>query len=196
MKSLKKTLLPAIMMLLVGILAVAQSNKQFTKDGLTFDYSSAWVLQDQSNPDAQQITLAKADSDAQIRVFAFRTQVNTPEKTAEAKKVLVDPYLNSTAKQFEQMGAKPERLPANTEIGGAASEGVKVQAVLDGETGAAEIYWAVIGQRLVVLTFFGPDKARKQASEAWDTIRTSLKVEDPAAAKPAVSPKSSTTPKP
>ena len=139
--------------------------------------------------------IGKADSDAQIRVFVFRTLVTTPEKIAEAKKVLVDPYVNSTAKQFEQMGAKPERLPANTEIAGGASEGVKVQAVLDGETGAAEIYWGVIGQRLVVLTFFGPDKARKQTMPIWDTVRNSLKVAEPASAKPAASPKPSATPK-
>jgi hypothetical protein len=109
--------------------------------------------------------------------------------------VLVDSYVNATAKQLEQMGAKPEKLPVNSEIAGVAAEGVKVQAVLDGETGAAEIYWGVIGQRLVVLTLFGPDKARKQVMPVWDTVRNSLKVAEPASAKPAASPKPSGTPK-
>ena len=86
------------------------------------------------------------------------------------------------------MGAKPESAPATTEIGGLKSEGVRISASLDGEPGAAEIYWGVLGQRLVVLTFFGPDKALKQATPAWDTIRTSIAVEDPKPATPAPSP--------
>ena len=194
MKRFTLNLVPLVLLSVV-LVAAQGDNEVFNKDGLTFDYQKSWALQDQSNADAQQLTLAKADSDAQIRVFVFRTIVNTPEKTAEAKKVLVDPYVNSTTKQFEQMGAKPTKLPANTEISGAASEGVKVQAVLDGETGAAEIYWGVVGQRLVVLTFFGPDKARTQAKTTWDTVRNSLKVAEPTPAKPAGSPKPAASPK-
>ena len=194
MKRFTLNLVPLVLLSVV-LVAAQGDNEVFNKDGLTFDYQKSWALQDQSNADAQQLTLAKADSDAQIRVFVFRTIVNTPEKTAEAKKVLVDPYVNSTTKQFEQMGAKPTKLPANTEISGTASDGVKVQAVLDGETGAAEIYWGVVGQRLVVLTFFGPDKARTQAKATWDTVRNSLKVAEPTPAKPAGSPKPAASPK-
>lgn len=179
-----------VLLALPALGQTAADNKQFNKDGLTFDYPSAWMLQDQSSTDAQQLTIGKNDSDAQIRVFVFRTLVSTPERLVESKKVLVDPYVNSTAKQFEQMGAKPERLPATSSIAGTAADGVKLQAVLDGQAGAAEIYWGVVGQRLVVLTFFGPDKARTQTATTWDTIRNSLKVaESAAAAKPTPSPK-------
>jgi hypothetical protein len=162
--------------------ALAQDVKHFNKDGLLYDYPSGWVLQDSSNADAQQIVMGRADSDAQVRVFVFRTPVSTPEKVAEAKKVLIDPYIKQTSKQFESMGATPQQVPASTDIANLKSEGVKIQAVLDGEPGAAEVYWGVVGERLVVLTFFGPDKARKQATSAWDTIRNSLQIE---ASKPA-----------
>ncbi len=127
------------------------------------------------------MTFGRTDSDAQITVFVFRTHVNTPEKIAEAKKVLVDKYIASTTKSFEQAGAKPESSPAMSEIGGVKSEGVKIKASLDGVPGAAEIQWAVVGQRLVVLTFLGPDRALTKATPAWDTIRNSIKVEDPQA---------------
>jgi hypothetical protein len=59
---------------------------------------------------------------------------------------------------------------------------VKVSASLGGESGAAKIYWALVGQRVVVLTFFGPDKQLTQQAPAWDLLRNSLKVVDPKAA--------------
>jgi len=172
--------------LFCGITMLAQGDaKHFTKDGLVFNYPSGWTLQDSSSPDAQKLTLVRNDSDAQIRMFVYRARVDSPEKMAEARHALIDPYVNSTAKTFEQMGARPERTPGSIDIGGVPAEGVKIRAVLDGEPGAAEIYWAQIGQRVVVLTYFGPDKALKQMAPAWDTVRTSFQIEAP---KPAAKP--------
>ncbi|HCX28930.1 MAG TPA: hypothetical protein DHU55_04040 [Blastocatellia bacterium] len=183
-----------------SVTALAQTGgdaKQFSKDGLSFNYPSGWTFNDTSNADAQQMTFGRADSDAQITVFAFRTPVTTPEKVAEAKRVLVDKYVASTTSSFEQAGAHPESSPATTEIANIKSEGVKIRASLDGVPGVAEIQWAVVGQRLVVLTFLGPDKALTKAMPAWDAIRNSLSIEPPKAqAKPSPmsSPKSSPKP--
>lgn len=199
MKSLRGYFSLMAMLLVCLVSATAQTpagdSKQFAKDGLTFNYPSNWLFNDGSNADSQQFTLGRPNSEAQVRVFVFRTPVNTPERLAEAKKVLIDPYIAQTSKTFQQMGAKPESTPATSEIGGLKSDGVRISASLDGEPGAAEIYWGVVGHRLVVLTFFGPDKALKQAAPAWDTIRTSIAVESPAPSQPA-QPKPSTTPKP
>ena len=184
----------AVLLLLCGVSVSAQTTpsdgKAFNKDGLSFSYPTSWTFNDTSNADAQQMTFGRPDSDAQIRVFVFRTPVKTPEQLAEARKVLVDPYINATQKQFEQMGAKPQRVPATTEIAGVAGEGVRISASLDGEPGAAEIFWGVVGQRLVVLTRFGPDKAVTKAAPAWDQIRTTIKVEEPQpkTPQPAASP--------
>jgi len=169
-------------LLLGGLSASAQTvaadAKQFTKDGLSFSYPAGWSFNDTSNDDAQNLTFGRADSDAQVRVFVFRPLITTPEKLAEAKRVLVDKYVASTTKGFADAGAKPESSPAETEIGTLKVEGVRIRATLD-EPGAAEIYWGVVGKRLVVLTFFGPDKALKKAMPAWDAIRTSLQIEEP-----------------
>jgi hypothetical protein len=167
--------------------------KQFTKDGLSFSYPSAWAFNDTSNTDAQQMTFGRTDSDAQITVFVFRTPLTTPEKLAEAKRVLVDKYIASTTKSFEQAGARPESAPSSTEIGTVKSDGVKIRASLDGVPGVAEIHSAVVGQRLVVLTFLGPDKALVKATPAWDMIRTSIKVEE---AQPKIEPKAQPTVQP
>ena len=164
--------------------------KHFNKEGLTFDYSSGWSLVDSSNSDAQQLTLARADADAQIKVFVHRGRI-TPEKMGDARIKLIDTYIEGTSKQFEDMGGRPQRVPDSTDIGGLKAEGLKITASLGGVPGAAGIYWALIGQRVVVLTFFGPDKELKKFASAWDLVRNSLKIEE---MKPT--PKPTPTPKP
>jgi hypothetical protein len=195
MKSSRNYLLLTACLLMCSLSASAQTPaaeaKQLVKDGLTFSYPTNWSITDTSNVDSQQFTLGRPNSEAQIRVFVFRTPVQTPERLAEARKVLVDPYITSTTKAFQQMGARPQSAPAATDIGTLKAEGVRISASLSGEPGAAEIYWGVVGQRLVVLTLFGPDNALKQAAPAWDMIRTSIAVEEP---KPA-QPKTTATPK-
>lgn len=173
----------------------ATDAKQFSKDGLSFNYANGWALEDTSNADSQQFNLGRADSEAQIRLFVFRTPVTSPERLAEARKVLVDPYVASVVKQFQQMGARPEKAPATTDFGTLKSEGVKVSASLGGEPGAAEIHWVVIGQRLVVLTMFGPDKALQKAAPAWDTLRNTIAIEEPKV-EPKATPKPSPKPSP
>jgi hypothetical protein len=196
MKSSRSFFLIAWLMI-GGLSASAQTvpgdAKQFIKDGLTFSYPAGWSFNDTSNSDAQDLTFGRADSDAQVKVFVFRPLITTPEKLAEAKRVLVDKYVVSTTKSFADAGAKPESSPAETEIGALKAEGVKIRATLEGEPGAAEIYWGVVGKRLVVLTFFGPDKALKKVIPAWDLIRTTLQIEEPKPkmAQPAASPKPS-----
>jgi hypothetical protein len=171
------------LLLLCAVATSAQTGpsnpKEFNKDGLSFNYPAGWTFNDNSNADAQQMTFGRPDSDAQITVFVFRTPVTTPAKIAEAKAVLVVKYIGSTTKSFEQAAAHPTSAPATSDIGGVKSDGVRISAALDNVPGAALIQWAVVGQRLVVLTFLGPDKALTKAAPAWDTIRTSLKVAEP-----------------
>jgi hypothetical protein len=187
-------LLALLILCFVSFVAQTPDNaKQFSKDGLSFDYGAGWSLQDDSNGDAQQLTLARANNDVQIRVFAHRGRIAS-EKFPDAKKAFIDPYVTATAKQFVAMGAKPEQTPDTTEIGGAKADGVAITASLAGEPGAARIYWALIGRRVIVLTFFGPDKEQKQFASAWEVVRNSLTVEDPKAVPKAV-PKASPTPK-
>jgi len=201
MKPLSYSLAAIVLLAVWSMSALAQTppadGKQLSKDGLSFNYPNGWTLVDASNADAQNFNIGRADSEAQMRVFVFRTPVTTPERLAEAKKVLIDPYVASTMRQFEQMGAKPQKSPAATEIAKVASEGVRIAASLEGVPGAAEIYWGVVGNRLVVLTQLGPDRALKQASPAWDAIRNSIAIAEPnptPQAKPKPTP--TATPKP
>ena|SRR5438128_2429349 len=176
MKVTRPLILVIVSLLLITIARGQGEYKHFAKDGLSFDYSNSWTINDESNSDAQQLTLARADSDAQIRIFAHRGRVDTPEKMAEARRAFIDPYITSTTKMFVQLGAKPESTPASTQIGGATADGVRLRAALAGEPGEATIYWLTIGNRVVVLTFFGPDKDLGKATSTWDAIRNSLQI--------------------
>ncbi|HEX7295139.1 MAG TPA: hypothetical protein VF251_05260 [Pyrinomonadaceae bacterium] len=162
--------------------------KSYSKDGLTFNYPGNWTLSDDSNGDAQQVTFSRTDTDAQMRVFVHRGRI-TPEKMPQARKSFIDPYVKSTASQFIAMGAKPEETPDTTDIGTSKAEGVNIRANLGGEPGAAKIYWALVTDRVVVLTYFGPDKELKKHEAAWNLIRTSLQVEPKKPAAPKPSPK-------
>ena len=187
MKPTRAAIIVSLCLLLIGLTAQAQTpdTKHFDKDGLAFDYPNGWTLQDESTRDAQQVTLGRSDSDAQIRLFVHRGKVDTPEKLAQARKAFIDPYIKSTSDIFVQMGAKPEQTAANIQVAGAQAEGVRLRASLSGEAGEAAIYWLTVGNRVVVLTFFGPDQALKKAAPAWDTVRNSIHVEE---AKPAPKP--------
>jgi len=190
MESLRK-IIPAFALLLLCLAAYAQApagdGKKFDKDGVSFGYPAAWSIEDSSNQDLQQLTMTNPRSEAQIRIFVHRGRISE-EKLPQAKKSLIDPYVASTFRQFEDIAAKPVRSAGSLDIGTTKAEGVIIRAMLD-EPGAAEIYWALINQRVVVLTLFGPDKALKQAAPVWELVRSSLQIADAkAAAKPTPTP--------
>src|SRR6185369_7266588 len=89
---------------LLGNIAVAQTGdtKNFAKDGLSFDYPAGWSVQDDSTSDAQQLTLLRTDSDAQIRLLVHRGNIKA-EKLPDAKKAFIDPYIAYLNKQFESI---------------------------------------------------------------------------------------------
>lgn len=171
------------------ILASGQTPKNLTKDGLSFDYPDGWTLTDDTNDDVQQFTLTKANSDVQIGVFVHKGRIAS-DKLADAKKAFIDPYVAARGKQFVQMGATPEQSAGTSEIAGIKADGVVIKASLGGETGAAKIYWALVGTRVAMLSLFGPDDQTKKEAAAWDLVRSSLKIIDPKAT-PAASPKAS-----
>jgi hypothetical protein len=179
MTSLRPFLIFAAIVLAALMVKPQGNPSHFEKEGLSFDYANGWTVADESNADAQQLTLTKANTDAQITVFVHRGRVDTPEKLAQAKKAFIDPYVKSFSDRFVSMGAKPETSPATSEVGGAAAEGVRIRASLGGDGAEASIFWVPIGTRVVVLTFFRPDDQNKQTMPGYDVIRSSIKVEPP-----------------
>ena len=184
---MKLTIKLLVIVVLGCVFASAQTPsdaKSFAKSGLSFNYPNGWTVQELNNEDALDLVLSRPNNDLMIKVFVHKGRV-TQEKLPDAKKAFIDPYINANMKQFQQMGATPKQAPDASEIAGVKADGVNISASLGGETGASKIYWAVVGQRVVVLTLFGPDKELKQFTPAWDLVRTSLAIESP---QPAASP--------
>lgn len=173
----------SLLFILITLCPSAQSQsapaetKRFKKDGVLFEYIPDWTILDDSNSDAQQLTITRTDSRAEIRLFVHRKRT-TKEKMVDVRESFIDTYIEATAKQFIAMGAKPRQSPDTTDIGTTRAEGVTIQAVLGGEPGAAKIYWALIGQRVVLLTFFGPDRDLQKHAGDWDKLRTTLQIEE------------------
>ena len=186
-----KVLVVILILAAIVFAQTATDAQNFSKNGLSFTYPKGWTIQEVPDDDAQDLVLSKANSDVQIKVFVHKGRI-TPEKLPSAKKAFIDPYITANVKQFEQMNARPKMSPDTAEIGGVAAEGVNITASIGGETGAAKIYWAIVGQRVVVMTLFGPDRDIQQSASAWDLVRTSLKIEE--AAKPAASPSPKSSP--
>jgi hypothetical protein len=179
MTSLRPLLIFAAIVLAALMVKPQGNASHFEKEGLSFDYASGWTVADESNADAQQLTLTKANMDAQITIFVHRGKVDTPEKLAQAKKAFIDPYVKSVSDRFVGLGAKPESTPATSEVGGAAAEGVRIRASLGSDAAEANIFWVPLNGRVVVLTYFRPDDQLKQTMPGYDTIRTSIKVAPP-----------------
>jgi hypothetical protein len=162
--------------------------KHFSKDGFSFDYPAGWAIKDVSDSDTQTLQLSREDADIQLTVSAHRGRI-TPEKMPDAHKAFIDPYVEGVAKQLTQMG-RLERTPSTSEIGGVKADGVNLKVSVTGDSATSQIYYALDGERVVIISYFGPDNHRKKFVSTFDLIRTSIKIEE--ALKPT--PRPSKTP--
>lgn len=153
--------------------------KRFEKDGLVFDYVSSWELSDQSNAAAQQLVLTEKTLDAQIMIIALRGAITDSKQEEQAKAALIEPSITRLLKQYEESAIKVERAQTTGDVAGSPAEGLRLRFEVDGQSGATDIYWRVISQRLVQLFFIRPDKTLDKSVGCWDAIRTSLRVEKP-----------------
>ncbi|MEP6708270.1 MAG: hypothetical protein ABJC05_12160 [Pyrinomonadaceae bacterium] len=184
-------------LMIAGLAALAQTQEQpkpkadvahFVKDGLSFDYANGWEISDQSSPQLQYLTLSKNDY-AEILVRSPRAQIDSQEKEAQAKQLIQDGFVQAWAKNFADNGSKAESSPVSIEIAGGPAEGTRLSAVLDRDPGHVDVYWRLVGGRMVQLTILGSDKQIKKSEEAWNTVRNSIQIEPPIV--PRATPKSS-----
>jgi hypothetical protein len=176
----------ASLLLIAGAVAQDPNVKHFAKDGLSFDYPANWQFSDQSTGQMQFIELTQGD--VVIRIRAPREWLKTPEKEAQAKKLIQDQYVNGFVSNVEQAGMNAKRSTVTTQIAGADAEGVRVRAVLGGAPGGMDSYYRIISDRLVQLSILGSEKDIAKSAPVWDMIRNSLKVEPPAPPKPTPQP--------
>jgi hypothetical protein len=171
----------ASLLLVVGALAQDPNIKHFAKDGLSFDYPANWQFSDQSTGQMQFIELAQGD--VVIRIRSPREWLKTPEKEAQAKKLIQDQYVDGFVGSLEQAGMHPKRSTITTQIAGADVDGVRVRAVLDGAPGGMDSYYRIISDRLAQMSILGSETDIAKSAPVWDMIQKSLKVEPPAQPK-------------
>lgn len=167
---------------------VAQSqppSEHFSKDGLSFDYPSGWSLADKSGEAAQQLVLFIQGSTARVQVVVHRQPLQNWQQVRMAREAITTPYVKTLAQQFG-LAEAPEWSDANClTVGKRNALGLHFSGRLDGETGAADVYTVVLGQRLVHLVYTRADKDDARGSGAWKTVVGSLSVEPPQNPSPA-----------
>jgi hypothetical protein len=189
MKLLRWMILPAGLLLIVVVVTAQDPNvKHYDKDGLSFDYPANWQFSDQSTAQMQFINMER-DGYAEIRIRTPREWLKTPEKVAAARKLIQDQYVDTFASQLQQAQMNPKRSTGATQISGAAAEGAKVRAVMDGEPGGMDSYFNISEDRLVQISIIGSEKEIAKSAAVWDMIRNSLKIAPPPKPSPTPTPK-------
>lgn len=188
-----KVLLRVVAIVLVcvpGALAqIGSTDRHFAKDGLSFDYPATWQISDQSSAQMQVIQLVRGDGYAEIRVRVPREFLKSPQKEAEARKVVQDKYVEGFVDTLQQAGLKPTREEATTEIAGGPAAGIRIHAILDQEPGGMDSYYRILSDRFVQISRLGSQREMTKSVDAWDMIRNSIKVEAPAIPSASPTPK-------
>lgn len=171
----------AVLLLCVpGVTAqTGTTNHHFEKDGLSFDYPAAWQISDQSTSQMQVIQILRGDGYAELRVRVPREFLKTPDKEAQAKKLVQDKYVEGFVDSLQQAGMTPNRSEGATEIAGGPAVGNRIHAILAGEPGGMDAYYRIVSDRFVQISQLGSEREMKKSADAWDLIRTSIKVAAP-----------------
>jgi hypothetical protein len=152
------------------------AQKTFDQQGLVFDYAANWEMSGQPNGDIQQLVLLERTLDAQIMIIVPRLPITSAKQADDAKRTIVEPAINRLLKQYDEAGIEVERTSLSGEIAGTPAQGIQLRFTLDGQAGAADIYWLVRNQRLVQLIFIRPQRTASQSTPCWDLIRRTLNI--------------------
>ena len=165
----------------------AQNNQHFTKDGLSFDYPSAWGIDESKTTGQQQyLTLGRSESQAPtIIVRSPRASLSIRRTKRRTPRSWFKKALSTLGrKNFVANGAKPERSTVASEIGGGPAECTRLSALLGGEPGRVDVCWRVIAKRMVQVAIVGSTRDITRTTAAWDAVRNSVKIEAPPAPTP------------
>lgn len=174
------------LILVLSLAAVAQSAQgHFAQDGLYFDYPAGFVLNDHSDPKAQQLILTRPDISSMILVVAFRDAVLTRGQLFAATEQTTEPYIRDLVTKLSSPKLPAKRDSSCEAIGEATLGGVQVRGEMNGAPATAEIYAFPKGRRFVNLIYIRKNAEDPESSAAWKLVRGSLKVDVVEAGKAA-----------
>ena len=178
MKRLTCHLIIVTIAILPTLIAEAQVGSNATrhheKDGLSFDYPAAWKLTDNSTESAHTVTVAPEGSANRIVISVNVGPVLSCDFQTESKKIT--DALTKTVAMRIKAGAAPRTSSATTRIGATDVNGTELQGVINHKPAMGQIYSVRLNRRFVSLVYVRVNNDER-ASSAWDTVRTTLRVE-------------------
>ena len=162
----------------VGVYAQSAGPKlnHFAADGISFDYPDGYSVTDESSSEAQRLKLTRRGTSVQLTIVALRGIVLRKDLPAAIEKS-TEPLITEVAKTVGHKST-PERTSIKSQIGSREVEGVRLRS-LDNSRRFGEVIWSRLSLRLISMAVVRSDLNESPASQVWEAVRSSLRVEAP-----------------
>ena len=146
----------------------------FSLDGISFDYPAGYSVSDESTNEALRLIVTRKGSSVQLTIVALRRMV-LPSEMPAAAETFTEPIVKNVALTLGQANS-PERSSIETSVGSGQAEGVRLRSSGNRKR-TGEVIWLRMNFRLVAMALVRSDADESVASEVWQTVRSSFKVE-------------------
>lgn len=179
---MRKLILIAILIALLPTLSVqaqvaADSTKHFEKNGLEFDYPSAWKLTQGAGEHSQYAELLTEDKTTQLIVswqFGAVLDCEWESTRIGLTQTLVERIASSM-----QTTAPPKTSWQETQLEKTRTDQIRLSGQMNNTPVVADIYSLAVKGRFLNLVYLRV-AGDETANSAWETIRTTLKLAPPA----------------
>jgi len=185
MRSLQNFIGCTLIATLISLVAFAQSSEttmsHFVQDGVAFDYPIGWTVTDKSTQQAQRLIVTRNGSSVQIMILMQR-DLTLRTQLPGAQQNVTEPLVKEVAQMFGVAERFLVRTATHIDVAGMEADGIRLRAPSDKKPSTGEVFSFRKGVRFTNMVFFRADADESQATPAWTTIRSTLKVDAPVVA--------------
>lgn len=183
-----------VLVLSLGVCAQSETPKlnHFAADGVSFDYPDAYTVKDESNTEAQRLTLTRRGSSVQLTIVAKKGWVLSNEVPAAIEKT-TEPLVKQVSETLGGGTNLTERAMIKTMVGSKEAEGVRLRSSATSKR-TGEVIWLRLSLRLISLALVRSDHDESAAAQLWQAVRSSIKAEPPVIAALKTVPESAPEP--
>jgi TonB family protein len=153
--------------------------QNYSKEGLSFEYSEGWRLIENSNELAQHLILSRDGSSSRIMILAYRNLVTSLTQLAESRRDITESLIEDTKKNLGSPTSVVKRMETKVSVGDDVAEGVRLQGLVNGVNTTAEVYSYLGKLRFINLAYIRSDNASAQDDPSWLTLLDTLKIAVP-----------------
>src|SRR5262249_17178822 len=150
----------------------------FAAHEVSFDYPDGYTVSNESSAEAQRLILTRRGSSVQLTIVVTKDVVLRDRAPAAIEKS-TEPLIKQVADTLGEGKNPPERTSIKTQVGDKEAEGFRLRS---SSKRRGEVIWLRLGLRLTSVALIRSDRDESPASQLWQTIRSSLKVEPPVVA--------------